>query len=165
MADPKASTSVPVRRDPRLIPLSHDHHNGLARARDIVLALDGTLPQALSVLAAASIRFADAELLPHFEREERLLVPPFSARVGEQDADLVTMLDQHAELRTLTDALRGEAVDTVLTDRLAAWSDALTAHIRFEERTLFKRMQAILSESELEGIGAGLAGQGPSCSL
>jgi len=164
MADATPDTLTPVRRDPRLIPLSHDHQIALGRAREIVLALDGTIPQALPQLAAACVYFADAELLPHFEREERLLVPPFAARVGEEDVDLVAMLDQHGALRTLTDALRGDS-DTALADRLEAWSKALTAHIRFEERTVFKRMQASFSEPELAAIGAELDGQGPTCSL
>jgi hemerythrin-like domain-containing protein len=138
----------------------------LARARDVVLALDGTVPRDLPELAADCVRFAEAELMPHFEREETLLVPPFAARVGEGDVDLTTMRDQHAELRTLTDVLLEDQGGVSLADRLSAWSKALTGHIRFEERIFFNRVQATLSEAEMGAVGKGLAADsGPACSL
>jgi len=154
----------PKRRNPLLIPLSHDHHNGLARARDIVLAIDGVVPRDLHELAAESHAFAHAELLPHFEREEAYLMPPFIAKVGDQDTDVQTFMAEHQQLRALTEALQTPGDD--VQARLTAWSQALTAHIRFEERTLFGRVQEALSEAELATLGAHLAEDGgPACRL
>ncbi len=157
------STPAPAKRNPALIPLSHDHHNGLARARDIVLALDGVVPQDLHELAASSHRFAEAELLPHFEREERFLIPPFIAHVGDSDPDLQTFVSQHQQLRQLSTELLNSTAP--LEQLLSNWSKALTAHIRFEERTLFKRVQAALTADEMATLGAALNTGGPACSL
>lgn len=151
----------PIRRDPRLVPLSHDHHTALARARDVTLALDGVAPRDPEELAAELAAFFERDLARHFEAEERHLMPPFTARVGT-DHELVRELEtQHAEIRRLAAALKnGEGP---VAARLRAWGEAITAHVRFEERELFGAVEAALSEAELDAIGRALEGEGPSC--
>ncbi|MDH4229898.1 MAG: hemerythrin domain-containing protein [Nitrospirota bacterium] len=160
-------SNSPVRRDPRLIPLSHDHHVALFRAREVVLAVDGVQPRDARELAGTLVVFFDAELARHFEAEERFLLPPFVARVGAEHPLAVELLRQHAEIRALAAALAEGAsekpTEAELWDRLKAWSTAITAHVRWEERQWFNAAQEALTEDEMAVIGAALQREGPSC--
>lgn len=155
--------TAPVRRDPRLVPLSHDHHTALARAREVTLSLDGVQPQEPDVLAARMAAFFTNDLIRHFEAEECHLLPPFVARVGENHPLAAELKRQHAEIRTLAAALDGgEGPEET---RLKAWSEAITAHVRWEEREWFNAVQDALSEDELDAIGAALEREGPACPM
>lgn len=155
--------SSPVRRDARLVPLSHDHHTALARAREVTLALDGVQPQDAGELARKLSAFFSDDLARHFEAEERHLLPPFAARVGEDHPLVAEVTRQHAEIRQLAAALDGGAGP--VEARLRAWGEAITAHVRWEEREWFNAVQEALSEAELDAIGAALKREGPSCPM
>lgn len=157
----------PQRRDPRLIPLSHDHHHALARAREVVLALEGKALDGtpgtigLDALAARLAAFCGGELAAHFAREEDHLLPAYRAAGG---APLAAETErQHAHLRGLAAALETGGAGP-LAARLLAWSRAITGHVRFEERELFPAVQAALDERALTELGKVLAdGAGPAC--
>ena len=65
------------KRHPSLVPLSHDHHHGLAlalRCRKHALGQLNPGDQAsLEDCAAEVVQFFEAALLPHFEAEEKVL--------------------------------------------------------------------------------------------
>jgi hemerythrin-like domain-containing protein len=154
----------PIRRDPRLVPLSHDHHQALARAREATLAVDGTQVRDLDELARACAAFFDEHLEPHFKKEERYLVPAYAARFGKDDELLDRVRQEHATLRTLTRRLTDPDDTAPMNGRLAAWALALQDHVRFEEREWFESIQNSLSKAELDKLGAKLAeGPGPAC--
>ena len=157
--------SGPLKRDPRLVALSHDHHQVLARCREVTLALDGVQPRDPAELAAEMVAFSNGELDSHFEAEEQILVPPYLAHAGRNRL-VETLEAQHAHIRELGARLAGAGEDAV-ADCLSAWAEAVKAHIRFEERELFGAVQEALSEEELEAVGRGLAarGSGPACAL
>ncbi|MDH5525940.1 MAG: hemerythrin domain-containing protein [Nitrospirota bacterium] len=155
--------TAPVRRDPRLVPLSHDHHVALFRAREVVLAVDGVQPQEPESLARHLAAFFDGELVQHFEAEEQHLLPPFVAHVGVDHPLVVELMRQHAEIRTLAAALTDGEGD--VWERLKAWSTAITAHVRWEEREWFNAVQEALTEDELTVIGEALKRAGPSCKV
>lgn len=151
----------PIKRDPRLVPLSHDHHTALARARDVTLALDGTVEQDLDALAARLSDFFENDLIRHFEQEEKYLLPPFIARVGADHKLVQQVQREHAAIRAHAARLKDASLP--VAERLQAWGTAIRDHVRFEERELFAAMQQELSEDELTVIGEQLAREGPAC--
>ncbi|MFQ5508522.1 MAG: hemerythrin domain-containing protein [Leptospirillia bacterium] len=157
--------ATPLRRDDNLVPLSHDHHTALARARDVQLGLDGTVPVEPAVLAATMTAFFSDHLALHFALEESLLVPPLADRVGADHPLLEQMRAEHLKLRALSEGLvnGGEGLDPTLPGRLTAWREALSGHVRFEERQLFPLVQEHLDEAQLAAIGRALADHGPAC--
>ncbi len=160
-----SDTPTPQPRDPRLIPLSHDHHTALARAREVVLALDqvNSSDVELNQLATRILAWVTADLSVHFDKEERWMVPPYIRHTGEDDPLITKMRRQHEAIRRLTDGLVDHSKGIVAA-RLRAWSTALSNHVRFEEREVFPAVQRVLTEDELETLGTALKdGNSPSC--
>lgn len=138
----------PLKRDPSLVPLSHDHHQGLLRAFFIRQALRTS--SGLEHQAAVTREFFRAELVPHFRAEEDVLFP-LLAPLLEDEAGLVDELRaEHRELEALTAALDGSP------ERLAAYAELLDRHIRTEERRLFERYQERVPAAERPAIEARL---------
>jgi len=78
-----------MKRDPRLRPLSGDHHHALALARRASLAATDQNPGALEDTWDEVVQRFDDELTPHFEIEERFLLPamttwPYATSSNEQ---------------------------------------------------------------------------------
>jgi len=125
-------------RHPALRILSSDHHSGLVLARRARQAAKDDAPDQASVWATIVTRF-QAELEPHFRREQDSLLPALH-RAGET-ALVERTLSEHAELRRLIKEDRAE--------NLVCFADLLTAHIRFEEKELFERAQLVLDLGQL----------------
>ncbi|MCF7997035.1 MAG: hemerythrin domain-containing protein [Chromatiaceae bacterium] len=144
-----------MQRDPNLVRLSLDHQAGWVlakRARELATAPDADHRAAWTEIQT---RFAD-ELEPHFQLEERGLLP--ALRLAGQVALVEQILNEHAELRALIGSEAAEAP--------VRFGDALYAHIRFEERTLFETAQQILESTVLAELGLLLheAAAHPACS-
>lgn len=118
-----------LRRDPSLIPLSHDHHHGLVRVFEIRQALRADL--GLEAQALETRRFYEEELVPHFRAEEESVFPAIGDATDAGAEDIARLLDEHRQLRTMIEALDPSPA------RLGAFADLLERHIRFEERELF----------------------------
>ena len=93
-----------AKRHPALIPLSHDHHHGLAlalRCRKHALGqLNPGDPAAIEACAAEASRFFNENLTAHFEAEETVLFPLMAAY--EECRELVAQLkSEHREFRKL----------------------------------------------------------------
>src|SRR5271157_1249653 len=90
-------------RDPALIPLSHQHHNGLSLCvlTRRSLAADGS-PDNVAKLARRIIGRYELELINHFEIEEQVLFPACGPMpiVGELVADHRALEGMVAHLRT-----------------------------------------------------------------
>lgn len=133
-------------RNEALIPLSHDHHHGLVVA--LRLKKGGPASPNDSWLAGADnqtpqlIKFADNELLHHFQLEEELLFPVLLG-LGIDEVSILTreLLSEHTAMRTSLDAIRLSSDATSLKH----FGDLLETHIRKEERVLFP-----LIEREIE---------------
>src|ERR1035437_6871006 len=97
------SSGFPMLRDPSLIPLSQQHHNGLALCvlTRRSLAADVT-PENIAKLARRVLGRYELELISHFEIEEQVLfpacgpMPPIALLVAEHRA-IETLI---AQLRT-----------------------------------------------------------------
>jgi len=136
---------MPQKRDASLIPLSHDHHQGLVRVLQIRLAVRAGA--GLEGEATATREFWARELVPHFAAEEAAVFPVMRAVSGA--AELVArLLDEHDQLRALAGAIEATA------ESLSAFADLLEAHIRLEERDLFVRYQAQVPAAERGAVEA-----------
>ena len=136
-------------RDPALIPLSQQHHNGLALCvlteRD--LASDRS-DAAISRLARRVIDRYEIELTNHFAIEEQLLFPLIERELGGM-AMIDELIADHRSLEKLVDQLRVAPS----ADLLQSFSDLLRGHIRREENELFQDVQQRLPKGALASTG------------
>ncbi|HMN20401.1 MAG TPA: hemerythrin domain-containing protein [Ottowia sp.] len=134
-----------MKRDPRLVGLSREHHHALVLAVHL-----GKAVRAHAALDAAAHELARrfrAEIEPHFRVEEEILLPALRA-LGADSRALVRRAEaDHAWLRA--GAARAEAG---ASDHLAAWGERLAAHVRFEERELFEHAQQVLAPQVLDAL-------------
>lgn len=124
-----------MKRAEPLVGLSREHHTALSLAqRARLIARDGDAAAVEGMAAKVRERFED-EILPHFREEESWLLP---ALLAQGEAALVERtLAEHADLIRLAEALAVPSGPALL-----AFADALTAHVRFEERILFPAAEA-----------------------
>lgn len=133
-----------VKRVAELRDLSDDHHTALVLARR---CRSWSKSGDAAALAAAARRVREAfaaHLAPHFEIEERHLVPALDA-IGETTLAERIRAD-HAALRALADAPAPGASE------LERFGRGLEAHVRFEEREAFEVAQAKLPAEALRAI-------------
>ena len=136
----------PIKRSPALQPLSRDHYQGLVQAQHLIKAADGDANARRKALA----EFVDAwklEIAVHFADEEQLLLE----HLGDEDKQ--RLLDEHATLREL--ATRAQAQRREVdphAELLRELGQALNAHIRWEERELFTRLEQSVDEATLAAI-------------
>jgi len=117
-------------RDPSLIPLSHQHHNGLALCVMMQRSLekDGSSENVATWTQKAIDRY-ELELVNHFEIEEQVLFPA----CGPMPI-IPELLLEHRLVEGLITKLRTQPSAAVLEQFCAV----LTAHIRREENELFE---------------------------
>ncbi len=127
-----------MKRHALLQDLSREHHHALKLALACRRACEsGDAKQLAAMIAECRATFA-SELEPHFQTEERDLLPRLAA-AGET-ALVERTLAEHAEFRQLIADLpqRGSA-------GLARFAELMHAHVRFEERELFAAMEKLLA--------------------
>ena len=132
-------------RDKSLIPLSQQHHNGLALCVLTERSLEKD-DSAASVarLARRAVDRYELELANHFEIEETILFPAVSGH-----ALVAGLIADHRRLEALIDRLRHEPAAALLLEFTAL----LRAHIRREENQLFEDVPRLLPRSALDGLG------------
>ena len=136
-------------RDPSLVPLSHQHHNGLALCVLVRRSLAaGAAAENIARLARRVIDRYELELVNHFDLEERVLFAETERHLGKQD--LVALLV--AEHRRIEQII-GELRSAPSAECLEGFCTLLTAHIRREENELFQQIQQGLPREVLERIG------------
>jgi hemerythrin-like domain-containing protein len=136
-------------RDKSLIPLSHQHHNGLALCVLTRRSLrDDTSPANVGRLARRAVDRYELELANHFEIEEQILFPAMESAMGKLPL-VTTLVGEHREFEGLIAQLRSEP-SAVLLERLCA---LLERHIRTEENELFQLAQSRLPEAVLGELG------------
>lgn len=118
-----------MKRHPRLIQLSREHH--------LALRLGRTLQRGEGV---DELQTELPGLLAHFAEEERDLLPLLVARGHGSQAE--RLLAEHTQLRSLFDAtLAGQE------DAAAQTGQALVEHVRHEERELFPLLETLFDPS------------------
>ena len=132
-------------RDRSLIPLSQQHHNGLALCvlTERSLGEDASADN-VAKLARKAIDRYELELANHFEMEESILFPAVASH------PLVPgLISEHRQLEALIGRLRDEATAALLLEFTAL----LRTHIRREENELFQDIQGLLGRDLLNSLG------------
>jgi len=142
-------------RHPSLVPLSHDHHHGLALAlRCRKQALGQMRPMGLVGLRerAAEVReLFERNLIAHFRAEEEVLFPRVEKKIPETEPIVEQLRREHETLRAAVEQLSNESR---LAKTIFDLGDLLERHIRKEERELFPLIEKRLDAAEVEAIGA-----------
>ena len=130
-----------MKRHPALVPLSHDHHQTLVRARELRRAAADGDDAELERVAGRFRRAFAGEVSRHFRDEEELLFP-LLGEVEPPPEPLVRATTQHARIRALVQRL---------PDRPAAaeLGALLEEHVRLEERELFDLIQRAVPDERL----------------
>lgn len=126
-----------MKRHAALQQLSREHHPALKLARLARFAADSGSPAAVAEAAAKVSENFPAQLEPHFQSEERDLLPALAGHGCQGEVDRV--LAEHRELRQLASRLNQPDAAS-----LARFGNLLHDHVRFEERELFETAQALL---------------------
>ncbi len=142
-----------ARRHPALIPLSHDHHHGLAlalRCRKHALGQLGPGDAASTEACAAEVaRFFDENLTAHFEAEETILFPLME--IHQESRELVARLER--EHRRFRELVTRPADPGGRRKFLFDFGDLLEQHIRSEERQLFPAFERLVPAAEIKRAG------------
>ena len=132
-------------RDPSLVPLSHQHHNGLALCVLTRRSLSAdSSPENIVKLARRAIDRYELELINHFEIEEQVLFPACGPLPIIEE-----LLADHRAIEALVAQLRA-APSAALLEQFCA---LLSSHIRREENELFEHIQCTLPREELRRAG------------
>jgi hemerythrin-like domain-containing protein len=132
-------------RDRSLIPLSQQHHNGLALCVLTRRALaEDSSAESVARQARRAIDRYELELANHFEIEEQVLFP----ECGPMPI-IAELLGEHRALEALIANLRTMPSAGLLEQFCAL----LSRHIRREENELFQHVQAVLPRETLDRLG------------
>ena len=141
-------------RHASLVPLSQDHHHGLALAlRCRKQSLGQIRPmgaEGLRERAKEFLAFYASNLIPHFRAEEEVLFPLLRSVVPGSGEMIDELVRNHAQIRAAIPQLEA---GTGLAKLIFDLGDLLERHIRKEERELFP-----LFEQHVEGGKAETAG-------
>lgn len=129
-----------MNRHPSLRGLSDDHHTALV----IAMQCKRADPESVKELWPAVVRAVSLHLEPHFDIEERHLVPALEA-LGEE-ALAARIRGDHGVLLSL--AANSAASDIAVRE----FGQRLEQHVRFEERRVFEAVQDRLPQSVLDRI-------------
>jgi hemerythrin-like domain-containing protein len=136
-------------RDPALIPLSQQHHNGLALCVLTERALRADRSEAtVRQLATKAIDRYEIELTNHFDIEEQLLFPLIERELGKMKI-IAELIADHRTLEGMIEQMRA----TPSAKLLESFCDLLRRHIRREENELFQDAQQQLPAELLAAAG------------
>jgi hemerythrin-like domain-containing protein len=142
-------------RDPSLIPLSHDHHHGLALAlRCRKQALGQLKPMGAEGLRerAQEVRdFFNRNLIAHFRAEEEVLFSEMRREVPSSAELIDALLIEHGSIRTAVENLGQQDVPQARS--VFEFGDLLEQHIRKEERELFALYEQNIARFDAEMLG------------
>lgn len=138
-------------RNPALIPLSHDHHNGLLVALRMKKGGPAShrdnWPADIHKQRDALMQYTREELLPHFALEEEILFPSLS-NAASLEVLISEIINEHAAMRSLLEMI-GSAQNTDLPKQMKDFGILLEAHIRKEERQLFPMIEELVNSGML----------------
>jgi len=142
-----------MRRHDALIPLTHDHHHALTRARRLRLAAASEDGEEQRAAAVEFVEFFLDDSLLHFREEEEVLFPLVIDRLDAPIELLSRLLLEHVRMHRLVRSLRTEVEEGApAPETLHAIGELLAAHIRVEEAELFPLMERLVSEEDLRSI-------------
>jgi hemerythrin-like domain-containing protein len=139
---------------PSLIPLSHDHHHGLAlalRCRKQALGqIKPTGAAGLRERAREFLSFYTDHLSAHFHAEEEVLFPLIGSAAPGSSTIINELVRDHEQIRAaVTQLENGNGLAKLIFDL----GDLLERHIRKEERELFPLFDRHMKTAEAEAAG------------
>lgn len=153
-----------MRRHNALRSLSQEHHHGLMIAQLIKAGSPEYkgLPTSTTDKKLFTIKFFEENLIPHFKKEEEVLFPRSKKKNPLIKKLIIDLINQHKEISTLIDNLKGSSQPEIELDKLGK---LLEAHIRKEERELFPMIQENLSDDELLKLEFDIGDASPGCKI
>ena len=146
-------TPKPIKRDPRIHRLSHDHRQILAFALRIKKGVQRKA--ALETMYEYIQYFWQAILNPHLQFEEEYLFALFAS----EDPGIRKALAEHQQIRGL---IKIPQEDFTIHHCTALYT-LIHDHVRLEERVLFNQFQEQLTELQLEQLKTLLDQQAEFC--
>lgn len=132
----------PIKRHTALKPLSREHHHGLLLCWKIRTGIKKEI-ETLRMRSYVSW-FYNNHLAQHFETEEKYIYPV----LGSDNEFIKKAVSEHRKIKHLIQ----EATKSYKNLNLIA--EIIENHIRFEERSLFHKIQAIATEEQLQQINS-----------
>jgi iron-sulfur cluster repair protein YtfE (RIC family) len=130
----------PIKRHEALKPLSREHHHGLLLCWKIREGVKRNVE--IGRIKDYIDWFETRYLDPHFEAEEQYIFPV----LGNENALVQRALAEHRRLRRLFNQ------EVEVFKAIHAIEEELDLHIRFEERTLFNKIQEVATPKEYAEI-------------
>lgn len=127
-----------MKRSEALQPLSREHHTALTLAKACERAAHSGSAEQVSATCQRVIKAYTNELEPHFQIEERSLLPLLKS-AGTQVLVQRTLAD-HQQLCVLLEGLRQNDINA-----LDNFGKCLSAHVRFEEQELFPALESVMT--------------------
>lgn len=134
------STPKPIKRHSALIPYSREHHYSLLLGWKIKMGFSKDI--APERIKKYTDWFFKNHILKHFEEEEKYIFPI----LGNDHPMVKKALADHKRLISLFNEKKN------IEASLKSIKEELEAHIRYEERELFKAIQADATTEELQKI-------------
>jgi iron-sulfur cluster repair protein YtfE (RIC family) len=146
-----------VKRHESLVPLSREHHHGLALCLGIHREIGNHIEDRawLKKNAEKAADFFATDLRAHFKAEEEIVFPAMIA-MKEAVATIAQLIDEHRHLNELALQLRTTPPGETAASLLQEFADLLEAHIRCEERVLFPIYERNIASSAAERVGLGV---------
>ncbi len=154
-------------------PLLDDHDEFLEKLNELEAVLDEMMytreaNEGNRELLDESIRFLEEDLLPHFAREDRIVLPPIEARIGRYGTLVNVVAYEHEEIRREIGKFKEARAE--LDHRKDPWPaiqelnrhgiftiQFLWDHFRKEKVSLFPTATKSLTAKELATIRSALA--------
>lgn len=152
-----------MRRVSALIPLSHDHHQGLILAQMMCknAPVYTSLPNDVEGKIKHALRAYSEELVPHFENEEKILFPAVKGISEKLDKLMEVILTEHKLLHEIFRKLDTNRSPDVLDQA----GEVLEQHIRLEERELFQLIQEVVPEEILRRLDGAVEPVNKGCRI
>ena len=151
-----------MKRHPSLHPLSQHHHFALIQALGMRRAAEAPAEKRDSAVqrqADKFVAFWHKTGIVHFREEEEVLLPAYAryTRV-DQDAGIMRLLGEHAEIRAAVEDFerRRKKKLPIEAAAMAHLAKLLHDHVRFEENEVFPRIERVLGDENLDAMGRGL---------
>lgn len=132
--------SKPLKRDPKLQPISREHHHTLLLCWKIRKGFSRNIE--IERIKKYSDWFFEVHIQPHFEVEEKYIFPV----LGKENELVKKALSEHRRLKRLFNETEN------IEASLSLIEEELDAHIRFEERVLFTEVQKAATQKQLKEI-------------
>jgi hemerythrin-like domain-containing protein len=140
----------PMRRDPALVSLSHDHHQALFVAQALRRANASTAADA----RAAFLAYWNQHGRIHFRLEEEILLPAYAGYGDCRHALVARVLCDHIAIRQLANELT--ACRSPSPSTLWSLGTQVSDHVRLEERELFPLIERTLPAPALSDVADAL---------